>query len=416
MAIYKRDIFVFADWKEMNTPAMVGTLSAQQARGKKAFSFQYDDTWLRSKQWQHLDPDLGFYSGPQYPHSKENFGLMMDSMPDTWGRTLMIRREGIRAREEHRQVRTLYDIDFLLGVNDETRMGALRFKLDINGEYLNNDRKMATPPWTSLRELQHAAEIIEQDGDNDDEIKKWLAVLLAPGSSLGGARPKANVIDEKDSLWIAKFPSTNDVIDKAAWEYLAYQLAIKCGIAMAACKIEKIAGRQHTFFTKRFDRDGIRRIHFASAMTMTGNDESTIRDHKASYLDLAEFIQFNGIRNKEDLMQLWRRIIFHIAISNTDDHLRNHGFLLTDKGWVLSPAFDINPSNDKDGLALNIDTDLNDLDYELAKSVGEYFQLTNVDMNKIISETKRHVSHWNKIALDIGISRREQEMMSGAFR
>ena len=415
MATSKTDIQVYASWKGMDMPALAGTLTAQQAKGRKAFSFQYDDSWLKANRWQYLDPDLGFYSGPQYPNNKENFGMIVDSMPDTWGRTLMLRRESIRAKEEERPVRTLYEIDFLLEVNDETRMGALRFKLDASGDFLNNENQMAIPPWTSLRELQHAASIIEQN-EGGDEIKKWLDVLFAPGSSLGGARPKANVADEKGNLWIAKFPSTNDSFDKGAWEYLAYQLAIECGITMPSCKIEKVSGRHHTFFTKRFDREDSLRIQFASAMTMTGNDESLIRDNKASYLDIAEFIQFNGAQNKEDLEQLWRRIVFHIAISNTDDHLRNHGFLLTDKGWVLSPAFDINPSIDKAGLALNIDMHQNSLDCDLAKSVGEYFQLNNTEMDIIINEVKTVVKNWPTFAKEIRISRGEQEMMSGAFR
>lgn len=238
---------------------------------------------------------------------------------------------------------------------------------------------------------------------------------MAPGSSLGGARPKANILDENKELWIAKFPSKNDTIDKAAWEYLAYLLATKAGINMAPCRIEKIAGNYNTFFTKRFDREKGERIHFASAMTMTGNNEDTIRDNTASYLDLAEFISNYGTNIEENLHQLWRRIIFNIAISNTDDHLRNHGFILTDEGWILSPAYDLNPSIDKDGLALNIDTDNNALNFELAKTVGEYFRLDEEHMNAIINEVLESVSQWKKIAKEIGIPRSEQELMEKAF-
>jgi serine/threonine-protein kinase HipA len=294
-------------------------------------------------------------------------------------------------------------------------MGALRFKRDKEGEFLNNDPYMPTPPLTSIRELQHAAEVIESDSD-PEEARKWLAILIAPGSSLGGARPKANVIDNDGQLWIAKFPSVNDTIDKGAWEYLAHRLAQKCGIQMAPCRIEKIAGKHHTFFTQRFDRQQSERIHFASAMTMTGYDETALRDSPASYLDIAEFIQFHGTQNTSDLHQLWRRIVFHIAISNTDDHLRNHGFLLTDKGWILSPAYDLNPSIDKGGLALNIDADLNALDFDLACSAGEYFQLSIKQMNSIVDQVKTTVKYWRTDAKEIGISRSEQEMMAGAFR
>ena len=415
MATAKTDILVYAHWKGMTYPRKIGILSTQQAKGRKAISFTYHDDWLLSKEQQLLDPGIDWYSGPQYPAGKENFGMIMDSMPDTWGRTLMKRREGIQAGEESRQPKTLYEIDFLLGVNDETRMGALRFKMNEEGDFLNNDLKMPTPPWISIRELQHAAKMVESEQDNK-EVKKWLSILLAPGSSLGGARPKANVIDENGSLWIAKFPSVNDTIDKGAWEYLAYKLAIKCGIIMPPCKIERITGRHSTFFTKRFDRDISDRIHFASAMTMTDQDENTLKDNPGSYLEIAEFIQFRGCQNKIDLNQLWRRIIFHIAISNTDDHLRNHGFLLTSKGWILSPAYDLNPSIEKDGLALNIDTYQNHLDFDLAKSVGEYFQLATNEMDLIIDEVKRVVGKWRMTAQGIGISRAEQEMMSGAFK
>lgn len=184
---------------------------------------------------------------------------------------------------------------------------------------------------------------------------------------------------------------------------------------MAPCRIEKISGKHHTFFTKRFDRDKGARIHFASAMTMTGNNEDTIRDNQASYLDLAEFISNYGANIEANLHQLWRRIILNIAISNTDDHLRNHGFILTKEGWVLSPAYDLNPSIDKEGLALNIDTYNNELDFELAKSVGEYFRLNKNQMDKIIKEVLSVTNNWKTMANEIGISRSEQELMGKAF-
>jgi serine/threonine-protein kinase HipA len=223
------------------------------------------------------------------------------------------------------------------------------------------------------------------------------------------------VLDADKSIWIAKFPSKTDTIDKAAWEYLAYRLASKAGIEMAPCRIDRILGNHHTFFTKRFDRDNGERIHFASAMTMTGNNEDTIRDNQASYLDIAEFISNHGTNIEANLHQLWRRIIFNIAISNTDDHLRNHGFILTKDGWILSPAYDLNPSIDKNGLALNIDTDNNSLDFEIAKSVGEYFRLNKEQMETIIQEVVNATSHWKTIAKEIGIHRREQELMDSAF-
>lgn len=415
MALNKTDIYVYADWIGMKEARLIGVLSAQQAKGKKAFSFEYDALWLKTGQKFLLDPDISLFSGSQYPNQKENFGIFLDSMPDTWGRTLMKRKAAQLAKENNVKTPTLYDIDFLLGVYDESRMGALRFKIDPNGDFLDNNKIASTPPWSSIRELQNAAENIEDDKDND-EIRKWLSILIAPGSSLGGARPKANILDTDKSLWIAKFPSKSDTIDKAAWEYLAYELAIQAGIDMAPCRIEKIMGNYNTFFTKRFDRENGERIHFASAMTMTGNNEETIKDNHPSYLEIAEFISNYGVSIEKNLHQLWRRIVFNISISNTDDHLRNHGFILTNEGWILSPAYDLNPSIDKDGLSLNIDMYNNDLDFELAKSVGEYFRLNEKQMNTIINEVSSVVSKWKEIANKIGISRSEQQLMEKAFK
>jgi serine/threonine-protein kinase HipA len=399
----------------MLEPKMIGILLAQQAKGKKAFSFEYENNWIRSEQKFLLDPDIQLYGGPQYPNLKENFGIFLDSMPDTGGRTLMKRKAAQEALERGEKATTLYDIDFLLGVYDGSRMGALRFKTDPDGEFLDNNKTASTPPWSSIRELQNAATNFEND-NNNDSIRKWLSVLMAPGSSLGGARPKANILDNDKSLWIAKFPSKTDTTDKGAWEFLAYQLAIKAGVEMAPCRIEKIMGNYHTFFTKRFDRENGERIHFASAMTMTANNEDTIRNNPASYLDIAEFISNHGSNIEANLHQLWLRIIFNIAISNTDDHLRNHGFILTAAGWILSPAYDLNPSIEKDGLALNIGTDNNALDFELAKSVGEYFRLNENQMKTIIEKVLDVTTNWKTIAKEIGISRSEQDIMTKAFK
>lgn len=415
MAVNKIDIYVYADWLGLSQPTFIGILSAHQAKGRKAFSFEYDKEWLKTKEQRLIDPDIQFYSRQQFPNNKENFGVFLDSMPDTWGRTLMKRREAHLAKTSGTKAKILYDIDFLLGVYDETRMGAFRFKLNINGDFLDNNIEKSTPPWSTIRELQQAVVHYENDKDNE-AINKWLKLLIAPGSSLGGARPKANILDENNELWIAKFPSKNDTVDKAAWEYLTYKLAINAGVEMAECRLENVNGNYHTFFTKRFDRVGADRIHFSSAMTMTGNNEDTIKDNPASYLDIVEFIQDNGFQVDENLAQLWRRMIFNIAVSNTDDHLRNHGFILDKEGWKLSPAYDLNPSIDKDGLALNIDMHNNVLDYDLAKSVGEHFRLNESQMNNIIAEVLASVKKWEVLAKEIGISRAEQELMKSAFK
>jgi serine/threonine-protein kinase HipA len=415
MAEGKFDIYVFADWVGIEKPTIIGTLSAHFAKGKKAFSFEYDKNWLKTDAQRLLDPDIEFYSGPQFPANKENFGIFLDSMPDTWGKTLMKRRAAQDARAKNEKPKTLYEIDYLLGVFDESRMGALRFKTDLEGPFLDNDAQTPTPPWSSLGDLQEAAKQLESDAQ-DETIRKWIAVLIAPGSSLGGARPKANVFDTQKNLWIAKFPSKTDTVDKALWEFLAYQLAIAAGIDMAESKVEKISGQHHTFLTKRFDRGNEKRIHFASAMTMTGNTEETIKDASPSYLEIVEFIENFGVDVEANLHQLWRRIVFNIAISNTDDHLRNHGFILKDKGWVLSPAYDLNPSIEKDGLSLNIDMDDTALDFDLAKRVGEYFRLSESEMGTILSEVFAVVKDWKSVANTIGIKTAEMELMDGSFR
>ena len=411
----KTDIWIYAHWQGMPEPMCIGVLTAQQAKGRKAFGFSYDNTWISSQERLLLDPDIAWYSGSQYPRDKENFGMFLDSMPDNWGRTLMKRRSLLVAHNEGASPKILYDIEYLLGVNDYTRMGALRFKLDPNGPFLDSEPLFFVPPWTQIRDLQYGANLIESNVDTD-EVDKWLSMLVAPGSSLGGARPKANIKDEKGALWIAKFPSQNDTFDKAAWEYLTHHLAVEAGIQMSPCKLEHISGRYHTFFTKRFDREAGERIHFASAMTMTGKSEESIRDETPSYLDILEFIQFSGSDIERDSKELWRRIVFNIMVSNTDDHLRNHGFVLTPKGWRLSPAFDLNPSIEKDRLSLNIDIDNNALDLGLAKSVGIFFRMSQKETELIVEEVKSAVANWEKVANEIGIPRNEQRLMSAAFR
>ena len=412
MANQSKTIFVFADWLRQNDePILMGTISCISGKGKQLFSFSFDKIFLKLQNQFLLDPEISWYAGEQYPIDKNSFGVFNDTMPDTWGRTLMKRRESIKSQTPSS---FLSELDFLLGVNDVGRMGALRFKSDLKGPFLDDDNSFPTPPWTSIRELQSGIKLLESDKDNAD-VRKWIEILLAPGSSLGGARPKANILDEVGNLWIAKFPSKLDTINKGAWEYVAYRLATKAGIPMSESKAEIILGKQHTFFTKRFDREKSQRIHFASAMTMTGNNESTLKDKQASYLDVAEFIQYNLQNNKVVLHQLWRRIVFNILISNTDDHLRNHGFLLINNQWTLSPAFDINPSIDKNGLALNIDANNNALDLELAKSAGVYFQLNVNEMNEIIDELISVVRTWEVEAKAIGISRVEISLMRPAF-
>lgn len=414
MAATKTNIWVYAHWKGMEDPKCIGIISAQQSKGSRIFGFEYNKEWLKSDHLFLLDPEIGLFSGTQYPEKKDNFGVFMDSMPDTWGRKLMLRRAAQKALAKEEAAPKLHEIDFLLGVHDASRMGALRFKLDPDGPFLDDNKENPTPPITHLRKLEASVKAYEEDEDGKNG-NEWIPMLFAPGSSLGGARPKANIVDLDGHLYIAKFPSKSDTTDKAAWEYLAYELACKAGINMPICKLEKVRGPYHTFLSRRFDREAGERIHFASAMTMTKNSEDSIRDATPSYLEIADFIQTYGSNIEEDLHQLWRRIIFHMAISNTDDHFRNHGFLLTEKGWRLSPAYDINPSIDKNGLALNVDMHNNALDFELALSVGQFFQLKGDQMHRIIKEVSIVVKDWRTLGAKLGIPRAEQEMMSPAF-
>ncbi|WP_444091990.1 type II toxin-antitoxin system HipA family toxin [Bacteroides sp.] len=413
-----KDIYVYMDWQESDAPIQMGVLHSEVLRGKEVFSFENNTDWLTYKQFRALDPDLAQFSGKQYlPADKSNFGMFLDSSPDRWGRMLMRRREAINARLENRPSRTLTEADYLLGVYDGNRMGALRFKLSPDDEFMDNNKAMATPPWTSIRDLEYASLQLEKENLKDDaEYAKWLNMLIAPGSSLGGARPKANILDNNGALWIAKFPSGHDTKDMGAWEAVTAEMARKCGIEMAESRAQKFSNRQHTFLTKRFDRINGKRIHFASAMTLLGYTDGTNSAEGVSYLELAEWIGRNCNNVSQNLEQLWRRIVFNIAVSNCDDHLRNHGFLLTPKGWTLSPAYDINPDEHGMGLKLNISEDDNSLDFELALSVAAYFGLDNATSDEIINQTKKVVSNWQQIATQYGISRSEQEDNAGAFR
>lgn len=350
----RRDLYVYADWLEISGPKPMGVLHSELLHGKEVFSFEYEQEWLQIEFAQVLDPELELYSGPQFlKDDKTNFAAFLDSSPDRWGRILMRRREAALARKEGRREENLYETDYLLGVYDAHRMGGLRFKLSQNGPFLDNNKEMASPPWASIRELEQASLRLEDENVVDDpDYLKWLNMLVAPGSSLGGARPKANIVDEQGHLWIAKFPSVNDQFNIGAWEMVTYELAKAAGITMAECKAKQFSSKHHTFLTKRFDRtsDG-QRVHFASAMTMLGFIDG---QEGASYLDIVDFLTTYGGNVEADLEELWRRIVFSISVSNTDDHLRNHGFILKPEGWVLSPAFDINPVETGTGLSLNI--------------------------------------------------------------
>jgi serine/threonine-protein kinase HipA len=414
MAAERQAVEVCADWSGVPSPTPMGTLYAIPSRGREVFSFEYAADWLASDYAQVLDPALSLLPGPQYPAAdKPSFGVFLDSSPDRWGRVLMQRREALVAREQGRAPRRLAELDYLLGVYDGHRMGGLRFRRGA-GPFLDDDAELASPPWTSLRELEHASTQIDQPGAEDDpEYARWLRMLIAPGRSLGGARPKASVIDPQSHLWLAKFPSTGDVVDIGAWESIANTLARRAGIRTAETRHQRFGSRHHTFLSRRFDRaEDNARIHFASAMTLLDRNDGDA----GSYLDLAEVIVQYGARPSEDLEELWRRIAFSVCISNIDDHLRNHGFVLEPHGWVLAPAYDLNPVATGDGLMLNISEIDNAQSLDLVREVARQFRIKQARATEIIATVIEAVRTWRAEAARFGVARGEQEQMAPAFR
>jgi len=413
-----REIIVYADWVGLPEALKMGILRSEQSRGEEVFSFEYTDTWLKSGYAQEIDPDLKLFVGPQYiSDEKPNFGLFLDSSPDRWGRTLMERREAILARKEERPKKRLVESDFLLGVDDTTRMGALRFKLDEAGDFLSKHKNIKTPPFTRIRELEQASLKIEADDFfKDEEAQKWLMMLMVSGSSLGGARPKASVVDPDNHFWIAKFPSKNDDKDSGAWEFIVNQMARSLGLNVAIAKAKIFSQKQHTFLTKRFDRTSDnQRIHFASAMSLLGYKDGHNYKNGASYLELVELIEQYGSEPNNDIRELWRIIVFSVAISNTDDHLRNHVFLLSNYGCKQSPAYDINPIERGTGLSLNISEADNSLDFDLCMEVIDYFRWEEKEAINFISQTQRIVRQWKERANQMNISHREQTTLASAF-
>ena len=409
----EKNIYVFADFLSFHNE-FLGTVHVSQTKGREFYSFEYDEQWL-AKDAMLLDPDLQWYRGRQYiSDNKQVFGLLSDSAPDRWGRRLMNRREELRAKKGGEKPVKLMESDYLLGVFDESRMGGLRFKTDPDGEYVSNDTDFATPPWTSLRELEQAATEFEKNETSDNDF--WLKQLLAPGSSLGGARPKASVLAPDGSMWIAKFPSKHDEFDSGAWEMVVHELALLCGINVPEARAEVFSSLGTTFLVKRFDRAGKERIHFSSAMTMLGKSDGADATDGSSYLEIVSFLKANGANPKQDLIQLWKRIVFGMAVSNTDDHFRNHGVLLTNNGWILSPMYDVNPDVFGEFLSLNVDSDNSAIDLNLAIEASKYYGITKADAASLADEIVRKVdNNWRALAGKYGISHSEAERMSPAF-
>lgn len=414
MVVNQKTIFVYDDFST-NQPILMGKLYVNIIKGGETYSFEYDTDWLkRTRLSLTLDPDLMPYSGRQYPTCKNIFGLFADASPDRWGRILMNKRERILAEKEGRKPSKLHDSDYLLGVYDETRMGGIRFKSDPEGPFLSNDKETAAPPWATLRTLEEASRNFENDETGLSE--KWLNQLIKPGSSLGGARPKATVVDTRNQLWIAKFPSKNDENDTGAWEMVAHDMAALCGLNVPEAKLEKFSTLGSTFLIKRFDRIGSKRVHFASVMTLLGKTDGASADDGSSYLDIVAFIKSYGAQPKNDLIELWKRIVFNMAVTNTDDHLRNHAFILTDKGWILSPLYDVNPVPYGDELSLNVDAEDNSISIELAVQTAVRFGISKSDAETYVENILKIVrDNWEKLAIEYGLTRRQIEEMRPAF-
>lgn len=395
---------------DLGPPCKVGVLSHDRGQVR----FRYDTAWLGDARAFSLDPDLSLDEHPFFPKPElGNFGIFLDSSPDRWGQTLMKRREALQARDNKRTPRSLHAWDFLIGVQDLTRQGALRFRLEDGARFLA-DEALAAPPVTSLRELEGVATALTSKRIDDlDALRRWLAVLVAPGASLGGARPKANFTEQDGSLWIGKFPARDDDRDMGAWEFVVHQMAGMAGIEVPPARMLRLNGAFHTFCVKRFDRVGTQRRFYASAMTLLRRQQS----EGASYLELAQFLRRSGDPDHvdADLAQLFRRVAFNVAVGNRDDHLRNHGFVLGQGGWRLAPAFDVNPNIDKSEHVLNIDDADNRPSLATVLSTAEFYGLDAAAARHCVDEVVEVVDRWPELARRHGIASADVDITAVAF-
>ena len=408
-----KTLYVYADFDWLDEPMLVGELGYESLRGSDSYAFKFDNDWLRQFGSLFLSADINNYPGQQYTQpGRDIFGCFSDALPDRWGRLLLNRREQILAAEERRPIRRLSSFDYLIGIDDFSRMGGFRFKTIPDGEFINCDSHLRIPPLADLRSLVAASmEIEKSEEQNRLPEMKWIQQLVHPGSSLGGARPKAGVRGTDGCLYVAKFPSRNDDYDVSLWEHLSHLLAKKAGVDAAETSVISTGEKYHALLSKRFDRttDG-RRIHFASAMTLLGLTDGSDAQTGNGYLDIVDFILQNCCDVENNLRQLYRRVAFNIAIGNTDDHFRNHGFLLTPKGWTLSPAYDMNPtSNEYQSLLINSSTNKSDLNLLLGSS--EEYMIGKEEASKIIQEVTNAIKGWQKMADSLGIAKREIELL-----
>jgi serine/threonine-protein kinase HipA len=394
-----------------STPHLVGRLWGRVRKNRESATFEYDVAWLEHPARFSLEPALQLGPGPYHTSADTPmFGAIGDSAPDRWGRALMRRVERRRAEQEGQAPRTLREIDYLLLVDDEARQGALRFAEREGGPFVREEGARRIPPVVELPKLLSAAERVVEEKDTDEDLR----LLIAPGSSLGGARPKASVRDTGGDLAIAKFPRRDDEFNIVVWEAVALSLARQASIDVPAGRIETVADRP-VLLLRRFDRDGARRIPFLSAMSMLGSQDKETR----SYLEIVDALRQHGAAPKDDMAELWRRLVFNILISNTDDHLRNHGFLYEGRnGWRLSPAYDLNPvpTDIKPRiLTTAITEDDNTASLALATEVAPYFELDAGEARAVAAEVGKAVSGWSAEAARHGLTKAEIERMASAF-
>ncbi len=408
-----KTLYVYAEFDWLAAPTLVGELGYESLRGSDSYAFKFDNDWLRRYGSLFLSADINNYPGQQYTQpGRDIFGCFSDALPDRWGRLLLNRREQILASEERRPIRRLSSFDYLIGIDDFSRMGGFRFKTALEGEFINCDSHLRIPPLTNLRSLIAASmEIEKSEEQNRLPEMKWIQQLVHPGSSLGGARPKAGVRDTDGFLYVAKFPSRNDDYDVSLWEHLSHLLAKKAGVNAAETSVISTGDKYHALLSKRFDRTSNgRRIHFASAMTLLGLTDGSDAQTGNGYLDIVDFILQNCCDVENNLRQLYRRVAFNIAIGNTDDHFRNHGFLLTPRGWTLSPAYDMNPTtNDYQSLLITSSTNKSDL--SLLFDASEEYMIGKEEAAKIISEVTDAVKAWRRMAASLGVAKREMVLL-----
>jgi serine/threonine-protein kinase HipA len=390
---------------------LVGKLWSHTYKGHESASFQYEDNWLRNINKFALEPQLLLTEGSFHTNpGKSIFGSIGDSAPDRWGRVLMRRANFLKSQKDKITPRSMSEIDYLLGVNDESRIGALRFSTEPNGPYLSSTNTRSIPPLIELPKLLSASDNFTKNEEDEDDLK----LLLAPGSSLGGARPKASIKDNNKKLAIAKFPRHDDEYSVTLWEALALSIAKLAEIPTPNWRIENITNKP-VLIIKRFDRNKLGRVPFISAMSMLGANDN---EHH-SYLEIVDAIRQFGANPTNDITNLWKRIVFNILISNTDDHLRNHGFLFkSTEGWSLSPMYDVNPtptSIKPRSLTTAIDFENTTASLELALSVAGEFNLTQSQAKQIAKQVANAVKQWRQIAKKLNIKPKELEYMASAF-